>query len=79
MPQVTTTEPLLNTVKEMAVALGRSDRYVTDMKRAGFRLPATRSEAIEFIRRYGPVTRYRESPPTRSQLYSHTKPPSRKE
>lgn len=47
------------TVGEMSVVLGRSEQYVTDMKKGGFKLPATRSEAIEWIRQNGPVTRFR--------------------
>lgn len=52
-----------HTVKEMAAALQRSEDYVSDMKRGGFKLPATLTEAIEFIRQKGPPTRFR--------LYSH--------
>jgi len=56
---------LLHTVKEMAAALGRSDKFVTDMKQGGFKLPATLTEAVAFIRANGPPTRFR--------LYSHEK------
>lgn len=52
-------EPLIPTVKEMAEELERSRRYVTDMRRGGFKLPATRTEAIAFIRDKGPPTRFR--------------------
>lgn len=61
-------EPLLHTVKEMADALQRSEDYVSDMKRGGFKLPATLAEAIAFIREKGPPTRFR--------LYSHRPRPS---
>jgi hypothetical protein len=50
---------LIHTVKEMAEALGRSESYVTDMKRGGFKMPATLHEAIRFIRNRGPITRFR--------------------
>jgi len=56
-------EPLIHTVKEMASALGRNEKYVIDMKHGGFKLPATLSQAAEFIREKGPPTRFR--------LYSH--------
>lgn len=55
--------PAIHTVKEMSVALGRSQDYVSDMKRGGFKLPATLAEAIRWIRQKGPPTRYR--------LYGH--------
>ena len=54
---------LIKTVKEMALALGYHEQFVTDMKRGGFKLPATVEEAVEFIRRHTPITRFR--------LYSH--------
>lgn len=51
--------PAIHTVKEMALALGRSEDYVGFMKRGGFRLPATVQEAEAFIREKGPPTRFR--------------------
>lgn len=65
--QPTAPEVIHHTVKEMATALGRSEDYVGDMKRGGFRLPATLSQAVEFCRENGPVTRFR----TRTSLYGH--------
>jgi len=62
-PQPSAPEPLIHTVKEMAAALHRSEDYVTNMKRGGFKLPATVTAAAEFIRENGPPTRFR--------LYSH--------
>jgi hypothetical protein len=56
-------EPFIHTVKEMATALNRSEDYVGFMKRGGFELPATLSQAVEFIRKKGPPSRFR--------LYSH--------
>lgn len=61
--------PLIHTVKEMATALTRSEKYVLDMKRAGFKLPATVDAAVKFIHKYGPPRRYRGQPLTRTQLY----------
>lgn len=63
--------PLIHTVKEMALALTRSEDYVHDMKRGGFRLPATVNDAVTFIHRHGPPRKFRQRTPTRSELYSH--------
>ena len=43
-------EPILSTNKDVASVLGRSPRYVQDMRRGGFRLPCRPSEAVNFIR-----------------------------
>lgn len=52
-------ETLLSTVKELAVALQRSEDYAGDMKRGGFKLPATLEQAVRWIHRHGPPTRFR--------------------
>lgn len=70
-------ETVIYTVKEMADAIGHSQKYVMDMKKGGFRLPATKSQAEEFIRLHGPPRRFR-SIPTRMSLYSHDRPSCQK-
>ena len=62
-PRPSTPPPVIHTVKEMATALHRSEDYVGDMKRGGFKLPATVEDALAFIREKGPPTRFR--------LYKH--------
>lgn len=69
------TEPIFYTVKEMASALQHSEDYVSDMRKGGFRLPATKAEAEAFIREHGPVRRFRNL--TRSELYGHPPSPKR--
>ena len=55
-------EPLLQTRKDvLGVLPGRSARYVTDMKRAGLKLPTTRSEVFSFLRRHPAPSRVRNS------------------
>jgi DNA-binding XRE family transcriptional regulator len=51
---------LLQTQKELASRLNRSRQYVLDMERAGFRLPATETEAVNFLRRHQHPSRYRK-------------------
>ena len=52
-------EPILSTNKDVAAAIRRSARYVTDMKRGGFRLPCRPSEALNFIRKHPHPTHFR--------------------
>ena len=56
------TEPLLLTRKDVLTVLpGRSERFVSDMKRAGFRLPTTRTQIFNFLRRCPFPSRFREN------------------
>ncbi len=55
-------EPLLLTRKDVLTVLpGRSERYVSDMKRAGLQLPTTRTEVLDFLRRHPSPTRSRNN------------------
>lgn len=57
------TEPLLLTRKDvLSVLPGRSERFVSDMKRAGLRFPTTRSEIFSFLRRHPAPSRIRNRP-----------------
>lgn len=67
-------EKVYYSVKEFAAAIEHSEDYVTDMKKGGFRLPATKSEGEQFIRDHGPVRRFRSRPMTRMELYGHNQP-----
>lgn len=60
MPPTKEPEKLLHTGKELAAALGRSEDYAGLMKKGGFKLPATLTEAILWIRANGPVWRFRD-------------------
>ena len=62
MNKGTEMEPILSTNKAVAASLGRSERYVTDMRRGGFRLPCRPSEALNFLRRHPTPTALRSSP-----------------
>lgn len=56
-------EPLLQTRKDvLSILPGRSERYVSDMKRAGLRFPTTRSEVFTFLRRHPEPSRVRNQP-----------------
>lgn len=50
---------LLQTKKELAASLGRSRRFATDMEHAGFRLPATEQDAVNFLQAHPHPSRYR--------------------
>lgn len=53
-------EPILQTRKDvLAILPGRSERYVSDMKRAGLRFPTTRTEVFSFLRRCPAPSRIR--------------------
>ncbi len=52
-------EPLRHTKKELANDLGRNPRYVRDMERGGFRLPARCTEAVNWLRQHPHPTRNR--------------------
>lgn len=49
------------TRKELAADLGRSYRFVSDMIRLGFRLPARLDEAVEWLRKNPPPGRSRRA------------------
>lgn len=52
---------ILTMTKDVAQTLGRSVRYVQDMKRCGFRLPATQEDCVSFLRRHPRPSRSRNS------------------
>ena len=54
-------ERLLLTKKEVANEIGRSRRFVYDMSRGGFRLPATMTEVVNFLRENPVPTRFRKA------------------
>lgn len=62
-------EELHYTVKTLAAAIEHSEDFVGDMKKGGFRLPGTKTQAEQFIRDHGPVRKYRNR--TRLELYGH--------
>lgn len=46
-------EPLLLTRKDVLTVLpGRSEKFVSDMKRNGLRLPTTRTAVVNFLARH---------------------------
>jgi hypothetical protein len=53
-------ERLLLSQKEVANEIGRSRRFVYDMTRGGFRLPATMTEVVSFLRTNPVPTRFRK-------------------
>lgn len=61
--------PFFQTVKEMAAALGRSEDYVSDMKKGGFELPATLDDAVDWLKKHGPPTKFRGQTATKYSLY----------
>lgn len=46
--------------KELAARLGRTPRYVTDLKRGGLKLPCRLEQAVRFIHRNPHPTRFRK-------------------
>lgn len=52
---------ILTTNKDVASVLGRSPRFVQDMKRGGFRMPATANECKQFLRRHPRPTQFRRA------------------
>ena len=50
---------LLLTKKELAASLGRSRRFAADMEHAGFKLPASQQDAVNFLRGHPHPSRYR--------------------
>ncbi len=56
---------LRHTKKELANDLQRSPRFIRDMERGGFRLPATAREAVEYLRAHPHPTRNRQRPEPR--------------
>jgi hypothetical protein len=50
-------------VKTLAAAIDRSPRFVSDMLRGGFEIPATIEDAVIFIRKHPFPSRFRSKSP----------------
>ena len=51
------------TAGELAADLGKNRKFVGDMKKGGFRFPATLTEAIQFLKNNPHPTRFRKQNP----------------